>query len=269
MPAIRPRWRRSWQAGPVCFTASMPRCITSIAGSAAEQPPPGRPDPGHLIGTTWLYLGQARSGINRGRLWRAERMVTAARNEVLALACQRLAGTPPGGMAPRLAAAAVAGEVSGLPGPQRQPGRSRPRIPARHRAAHPESPAGRHRPCRAPCPATSRTRPLCGRDQSRRVTRRSVTATQDIERTLADPPNMYAGHGGLLLPGGAHERVFCAAHCCRPLIVIGGSKELGGMARGWRTLWRWCLTGFGQSRVTGLAAYDLRTGRRRMRGRLG
>ena len=46
---------------------------------------------------------------------------------------------------------------------------------------------------------------------------------------------MHAGHGGLLLPpGGAHERLFCAAHSCRPLIVIGGSKELRGMDRpGW------------------------------------
>ena len=30
---------------------------------------------------------------------------------------------------------------------------------------------------------------------------------------------------------GAHERVFCAAHSRRPLIVIGGSKELRGMDR--------------------------------------
>jgi hypothetical protein len=32
-------------------------------------------------------------------------------------------------------------------------------------------------------------------------------------------------------PWRAHERVFCAAHSCRPLIVIGGSNELRGMDR--------------------------------------
>ena len=45
------------------------------------------------------------------------------------------------------------------------------------------------------------------------------------------PADMHAGHGGLLFPGRAHERVFCAARGCWPLIVIGGSKKLRGMGR--------------------------------------
>jgi len=58
---------------------------------------------------------------------------------------------------------------------------------------------------------------------------RGMEAPERRERAF--PPYMHAGHGGLLLPGGAHERVFCAPHSCRPLIVIGGSKELRGMDR--------------------------------------
>jgi hypothetical protein len=48
---------------------------------------------------------------------------------------------------------------------------------------------------------------------------------------LARSAAMRGGLGGLLLHGGARERVFCAAHSCRPLIVAGGSKELRGMDR--------------------------------------
>jgi hypothetical protein len=60
-----------------------------LFGSAGERPPDRPPDPEHLIGMAWLYALHARSGIARGRLWHAEYMLSAARDQVLALACVR------------------------------------------------------------------------------------------------------------------------------------------------------------------------------------
>ena len=60
-----------------------------LFGSANERPPDRPPDPAHLIGTAWLYALHARSGIARGRLWHAEYMLSAVRDQVLALASVR------------------------------------------------------------------------------------------------------------------------------------------------------------------------------------
>lgn len=60
-----------------------------LFGSANERPPGRAPDPVHLIGMGWLYALHARSSIARGRTWQAEHMISAARDQVLALACVR------------------------------------------------------------------------------------------------------------------------------------------------------------------------------------
>src|ERR671935_220226 len=44
---------------------------------------------GALIGYAWLYALHARSSLARGRLWQAEYMVSAMRDQALALACLR------------------------------------------------------------------------------------------------------------------------------------------------------------------------------------
>jgi hypothetical protein len=58
-----------------------------LFGSAGERPPDRAPEPEHLIGMAWLYALHARSSIARGRRWQAEYMLSAARDQVLALAC--------------------------------------------------------------------------------------------------------------------------------------------------------------------------------------
>jgi predicted nucleotidyltransferase len=60
-----------------------------LFGSANERQPDDRPEPEHLIGMAWLYALHARSGMARGRHWHAEYMLSAARDQVLALACVR------------------------------------------------------------------------------------------------------------------------------------------------------------------------------------
>lgn len=60
-----------------------------LFGSANERAPGNTPDPMHLIGMGWLYALHARSSIARGRTWQAEHMISAARDQVLALACVR------------------------------------------------------------------------------------------------------------------------------------------------------------------------------------
>ena len=60
-----------------------------LFGSANERPPRPEPDPVHLIGMSWLYALHARSSIARGRPWQAEYMISAARDQVLALAALR------------------------------------------------------------------------------------------------------------------------------------------------------------------------------------
>lgn len=60
-----------------------------LFGTANERPSGRAPDPVHLIGMGWLYALHARSSIARGRAWQAEHMISAARDQVLALVCVR------------------------------------------------------------------------------------------------------------------------------------------------------------------------------------
>lgn len=64
--------------------------FTLVFGDAVEPghvPPPAARE---LIGYGWLYALHARSSIARGRPWQAEYMISALRDQVLALACLRL-----------------------------------------------------------------------------------------------------------------------------------------------------------------------------------
>lgn len=60
-----------------------------LFGAAAEAQHRSPPPAEQLIGLAWLYALHARSSIARGRLWRAEYMVSGVRDHVLALACLR------------------------------------------------------------------------------------------------------------------------------------------------------------------------------------
>ena len=60
-----------------------------VFGAAVEIPQGAPPTPESLIGWAWLYALHARSSIARGKLWQAEYMVSAMRDQVLALACLR------------------------------------------------------------------------------------------------------------------------------------------------------------------------------------
>ena len=64
-----------------------------VFGDAVERPHLPPPDARELIGYAWLYALHARSSIARGRPWQAEYMISALRDQVLALACLRL-GVP-------------------------------------------------------------------------------------------------------------------------------------------------------------------------------
>ncbi len=60
-----------------------------LFGTVANTRPSSAPDAEELIGLGWLYALHARSSIARGRTWQAEYMISAARDQVLALACLR------------------------------------------------------------------------------------------------------------------------------------------------------------------------------------
>ena len=60
-----------------------------VFGAAAEPRHGAPPTAESLIGWAWLYALHARSSIARGKLWQAEYMVSAMRDQVLALACLR------------------------------------------------------------------------------------------------------------------------------------------------------------------------------------
>ena len=60
-----------------------------LYGEAATLPHVPAPAASTLIGYAWLYALHARSSLARGRLWQAEYMVSAMRDQVLALACLR------------------------------------------------------------------------------------------------------------------------------------------------------------------------------------
>jgi predicted nucleotidyltransferase len=60
-----------------------------LFGTANERPSRPPPAAAALIGMGWLYALHVRSSIARGRAWQAEYMLSAARDQVLALACLR------------------------------------------------------------------------------------------------------------------------------------------------------------------------------------
>lgn len=60
-----------------------------LFGTANQRPAAPAPTAAELIGTGWLYALHARSSIARGRAWQAEYMISAVRDQVLALACLR------------------------------------------------------------------------------------------------------------------------------------------------------------------------------------
>jgi hypothetical protein len=47
-----------------------------------------------MIGFGWLYVLSSRTAIERARVWQAEHLISALRDQTLALACVRL-GEPP------------------------------------------------------------------------------------------------------------------------------------------------------------------------------
>jgi hypothetical protein len=61
-----------------------------VFGSARDGPPIASPRAEELVGYGWLYALHARSSITRARLWQAEYMISAMRDQILALACVRL-----------------------------------------------------------------------------------------------------------------------------------------------------------------------------------
>jgi hypothetical protein len=61
-----------------------------VFGRATELPRPASANVHDLIGWAWLYGLHARSAIARGKRWEAEYMVSAVRDQVIALASMRL-----------------------------------------------------------------------------------------------------------------------------------------------------------------------------------
>ncbi len=60
-----------------------------LFGTAATPLTAAAPSAVELVGMAWLYALHARSSIARGRVWQAEYMISAMRDQVLALACLR------------------------------------------------------------------------------------------------------------------------------------------------------------------------------------
>jgi hypothetical protein len=60
-----------------------------LFGTAANPLAAAAPSSLELVGMGWLYALHARSSIARGRVWQAEYMISAMRDQVLALACLR------------------------------------------------------------------------------------------------------------------------------------------------------------------------------------
>jgi hypothetical protein len=65
-----------------------------VFGESVERPPAPLPSFDEMIGFAWLYAVNARTAIERGKLWQGEHLVSALRDQTLALACVRL-GEPP------------------------------------------------------------------------------------------------------------------------------------------------------------------------------
>lgn len=81
-------WPRS-EFGPIAPTFRL------LFGTAREPVSLPAPSAAERIGMGWLYALHARSSIARSRAWQAEYMLSALRDEVLALACLRY-GVPAG-----------------------------------------------------------------------------------------------------------------------------------------------------------------------------
>src|ERR1041385_7796154 len=60
-----------------------------VFGDHVDREPPAPPAADQSVGYAWLYVRHARRCIERGALWQAEYMISAARDQVLALACVR------------------------------------------------------------------------------------------------------------------------------------------------------------------------------------
>ncbi len=60
-----------------------------LFGTAVNPFTAAAPTAVELVGMCWLYALHARSSIARGRVWQAEYMISAMRDQVLALACLR------------------------------------------------------------------------------------------------------------------------------------------------------------------------------------
>jgi hypothetical protein len=65
-----------------------------VSGSAVDLPQAAPPDAEEMIGLGWLYALHSRSCIERGKVWQAEYMISAVRDQALALAALRH-GLPP------------------------------------------------------------------------------------------------------------------------------------------------------------------------------
>src|SRR5437867_2684022 len=70
------------------FSARAPT-FRLVFGRAADRPHVSPPAAESLVGYGWLYALHVRSSLARERLWQAEYMVSAMRDQVLALACLR------------------------------------------------------------------------------------------------------------------------------------------------------------------------------------
>jgi predicted nucleotidyltransferase len=60
-----------------------------LSGSAVDLPQLAAPDAEEMIGLGWLYALHSRSCIERGKAWQAEYMISAVRDQALALAALR------------------------------------------------------------------------------------------------------------------------------------------------------------------------------------
>jgi hypothetical protein len=60
-----------------------------LSGTSVDLPPTQPPAAGELIGLGWLYALHSRSCIERGEVWQAEYMISAVRDQALALAALR------------------------------------------------------------------------------------------------------------------------------------------------------------------------------------